>query len=127
MQYSLCALCPGWSQPQVPLFASNLPSRSACSRSRGARAHRILRHRLADDIDLHFHPQLVLRTSCIGAGERNCLARITRDRDADEIAVSDDAIGGIEFDPAGARQIDLAPCVGRAAADIFWAVTRGNV
>src|SRR6266566_9467156 len=53
--------------------------------------------------------------------------RITRDRNADEIAVSDDAVGGIKFDPPGARQIDLAPCVGRAAADIFWAVTRGNV
>jgi hypothetical protein len=77
--------------------------RTRCfGRSIGARAYRIPRHRLADDIDLHFHPQLVLRTSSIGAGEGNCLARITRDRDADEIAVSDDAVGGIEFDPAGA-------------------------
>src|SRR6516225_9248620 len=56
------------------------------------------------------------------ARERNGLARIARDRDADEIAVSNDTVGGIEFDPAGARQIDLAPCVGRAAPDIFGTV-----
>jgi hypothetical protein len=63
------------------------------------------RHHLAVDIDLHFHPQLVLRTSGISTGERNCLARITRDRDADEIAVSDDAICGIEFDPAASAKM----------------------
>src|SRR5437763_12331169 len=109
-------VAPDSSIPAIPGPPQNpsleMASRNRPQASRGASRPRIRpRYPLADDIDLHFHPQLVLRTSSIGSGERNCLARITRDRDADEIAVSDDAVGGIEFDPTGARQIDLAPCV----------------
>jgi hypothetical protein len=54
------------------------------------------------------------RISNVGTGERNCLAGVTRDSDADEVTISNDAVCWIKFDPAGARQIDLAPRVGRA-------------
>src|SRR5262249_38233104 len=65
--------------------------------------------------------------SNVGAGERNCLAGVTRDSDADEVTISNDAVCRIKFDPAGARQIDLAPRVGRATADIFGTITRRNM
>jgi hypothetical protein len=42
------------------------------------------------------------------------LAWIPRDSDADQVAVSNNAIGRIELYPAGARQIDLAPSMGGA-------------
>jgi len=50
--------------------------------------------------------------------QRNGLARIARHRNPHQVAGADDAVGGIELDPAGARQIDLDPGMGRAAADI---------
>ena len=56
------------------------------------------------------------------AGERHGLRRIARDRNPDQVAIADDAVGRIEFDPARARQIDLAPCVGCTAADMLRAV-----
>ena len=58
--------------------------------------------------------------------QRDRLARIARHRDADEIAGADDAVGGIELDPAGARQIDLHPGMGRAAADIAMGAVAGD-
>ena len=61
----------------------------------------------------------------IGAVQGDGLARIARDRDANEVAVADDAVGRIELDPAGARQIDLHPGMGRAAADISFALSPG--
>src|SRR6476660_1117356 len=67
-----------------------------------ARRVRILGLRFGFDVDLHLHPELVVRAAGIGAGERHRLAGIARDRDADEIAVADDAVGGVEFHPAGA-------------------------
>ena len=50
--------------------------------------------------------------------QRHRLARVARHRDTDEVAGADNAVGGIELDPAGARQIDLNPGMRRAAADI---------
>src|ERR1700722_4688779 len=50
------------------------------------------------------------------APQRQRLRRIPGDRNADEIAVADDAVGRIEIAPARARQIDLRPGMGRAAA-----------
>ena len=41
----------------------------------------------------------------------------TGDADADQVAIADDAVGRVEFDPARARHVDLAPGVGRAAAE----------
>ena len=51
------------------------------------------------------------------APERQRLAVVPGDGDPNQIAVADDAVGGIEIDPAGARQIHLHPRVRRAAAD----------
>src|SRR5215470_10272822 len=48
--------------------------------------------------------------------QRDRLARIARNSDADQVAAADDTVGRIELDPAGARQIDLHPGMRRAAA-----------
>src|ERR1700732_3197027 len=50
--------------------------------------------------------------------QRNRLARVMRDRDADEIPISDNATRRIEVDPARAGHIDLHPGVRVAAGDI---------
>ena len=71
-----------------------------------------------NDVDADLHADERVGGAEIGAVQRDGLARIARHRDADEVAGADDAVGGIELDPAGARQIDLHPGVGRAAADI---------
>jgi len=41
--------------------------------------------------------------------ERYGLTRVSRDGDTNEIAIADDAVGGIEFDPSRSGQVDLAP------------------
>jgi hypothetical protein len=51
--------------------------------------------------------------------QRDCLHRIARHRDTDQIARALDAVGRIELDPARIRQIDLHPCMGRAAAGVL--------
>src|ERR1700712_85610 len=68
------------------------------------------------DVDVHADER-VGRTQ-ISAVQRDRLARIAGDCDTDEIAAADDAVGRIELDPAGARQIGLHPGMGGAAADI---------
>ena len=50
--------------------------------------------------------------------ERNRLARIAHHRDANEVAIADDAAGRIEIDPAGSGQIDLSPSIRIAAMGI---------
>ena len=40
-----------------------------------------------------------------------------RNRNADQVAVADDAVGRIEIHPPCTGQIDLQPRVGRATAD----------
>ena len=40
--------------------------------------------------------------------KRHRLARIAHDSDADQVAIADDAVGRVEFHPAGAGQIDFA-------------------
>src|SRR4030088_1044333 len=69
------------------------------------------------DIDADVHAHICIGRTEIGAVQRDGLARIARHRHPNEVAGADDAVGGIELDPAGARQIDLYPCMGRAAAD----------
>src|SRR6202790_1777373 len=71
-----------------------------------------------DNIDADLHADEGDGRTEIGAGQRDRLARIARARHAYEVAGADDAVGGIELDPAGARQIDLDPGVGRTAADM---------
>src|SRR6516164_4017721 len=50
--------------------------------------------------------------------QRDRLAWLSGDRDSDQVAGACDAVGRIELDPAGARQIDLHPGMRRAAADM---------
>ncbi len=40
------------------------------------------------------------------------LSSLTRDRDANQVAVANNAVGWVEFDPARAREVDLTPGVG---------------
>src|SRR6202140_1169894 len=78
-----------------------------------------LRHDFCrNNLDADLHADEGIGRTEIGAVQRDGLARIARHRNTNEIAGADDAVGGIELDPAGARQIDLDPGVGRAAADI---------
>ena len=58
----------------------------------------------APDNDRNVHALFVLGLAPIGAVQRNGLAGVARHRDPDEIAIADDAVGGIELYPAGARQ-----------------------
>src|ERR1700681_120760 len=73
-----------------------------------------------DDVDgdLHLHADKGVGRAEVSAMQRHRLARVARHRDTDEVAGADNAVGGIELDPAGARQIDLNPGMRRAAADI---------
>src|SRR5450759_3842838 len=71
-----------------------------------------------NDVDADLHADEGVGGTEIGAVQRDRLAWIARHRHPDEVAGADDAVGGIELDPAGARQVDLHPGVGRAAADI---------
>ena len=79
-----------------------------------------------DDVDVDLHADKRVGRAQIGAVQRDRLARIARHRDADQVAGADDAVGRIELDPAGARQIDLHPGMGRAAADIAVRAVAGN-
>src|SRR6266481_2414020 len=75
-----------------------------------------------DDIDVHLHADEGVGRPEIGAMQRDRLARIAGDCDANEVAGTDDAVGRIELDPTVARQIDLHPGMGRAAADMAIAI-----
>ncbi len=75
------------------------------------------------DGDFDGHVAEVTGRAEVGAGKRHGLARVARDGHADQVAVADDGVGGIELHPAGAGQVDLAPGVRRAAADVLRAVT----
>ena len=79
-----------------------------------------------DDVDVNLHAGIGVGRSEVSAVQRDRLARIARHRHADEISRSDDAVGRIELDPAGARQIDLYPGMGEAAADIAVGPVAGN-
>src|SRR6185369_17408495 len=49
----------------------------------------------------------------VASRNRNRLRRIARYRDTDQILSGDEHVGWIVLDPAGARQIDLGPRMGR--------------
>src|SRR5580704_17875332 len=67
--------------------------------------------------DLHgdFHGQVIRRGAEPCALQRNRLARVMRDRDADEFFIADAAARRIEVDPARAWNVDLDPGMGVAA------------
>ena len=77
-------------------------------------------------VDADLHADEGVGRAEIGAVQRDRLARIARHRDTNEIAGADDAVGRIELDPAGARQIDLHPGMRRAAADIAMRAVAGD-
>src|SRR5262249_31689343 len=79
------------------------------------------------DLDLDRHAEMIGRKTGPRARHRHRLARITRDSDADQVVIADDAVGRIELDPAGARQVNLEPGMGRVAADIPSAPTLADV
>ncbi len=59
--------------------------------------------------------QMIRRVPEPRALQRDRLARVVRDRDADEVPIPDDAARRIEVDPAGSGNVDLDPGVGVAA------------
>src|SRR5260370_15876879 len=75
------------------------------------RVRRILVAHLDEDV----HARLVLAAAEIGSRQRRRLCGIARDRDADQVLSADQSVGWVEFDPAGAGQVDLAPRVSRPA------------
>ena len=70
------------------------------------------------DADVHLHADEDIGWPKISTMQRQRLHRIACDRDTDQIARALDAVGRIELDPAGVRQIDLYPGMGRAAARV---------
>src|SRR5260370_15429311 len=71
-----------------------------------------------NDVDADVHADERFGRTEVDAVQRDRLARIARHRHTNHVAGAYDACGGIELDPAGARQVDLNPGVGRAAANI---------
>src|SRR5580658_2769650 len=71
--------------------------------------------RTGHDAHLHLHAEVVRGKSDKGAVKRDRLARIGHNRNSDKANVADAAARGIEIDPAGARQVDLRPCMSRLA------------
>src|SRR5580704_8005493 len=67
--------------------------------------------------DLHgdFHGEIIGRSPEPCALQRNCLARVMRDRDADQFFIADTAARRIEVDPTRTGNVDLDPGVGVAA------------
>src|SRR5216684_1411655 len=101
----------------------------------GARAGRLPRRRvfrrtgrcLGCDLNLDTHAETVRRKSQPGAPDRYRLLRVARHRHPDKVAIADNAVGGIELDPAGARKIDLYPGMGGAAAHMAVAIALRDV
>src|SRR3954447_8825845 len=77
------------------------------------------RHWLLLGLDLHLdrHAEEVAWRAGEAATERNGLAGITGNRNADQVASANQCVGWIELDPACARQVDLCPGVCCAAAN----------
>ena len=65
---------------------------------------------------LHLHAEMVRREPDEGAVERGRVVRIADDRNGDKADLADAAARGVEIDPAGARQINLRPGMGRPAS-----------
>ena len=74
-----------------------------------------------------FHSEFIVGIAPVATRERNCLLGCPGDAHPDEVSVADDAIRGIEFDPAGAGDLDLARCVGRTSAQANRPVAIGYV
>ena len=79
------------------------------------------------DVYTHTHAEFIFRIAPIAAAQRDSLTGRPGDRYPDQVAISDDAIGRIELNPARTRQVNLAPRVGRATSKPYWAVSVGHV
>jgi hypothetical protein len=79
------------------------------------------------DIDLHTHLKLILTIAPISAEQRNGLAGYSRHGNADQISVSYDSIRRIEFDPAGAWDVNLTSCMGRSTSKQVRSIAAGNI
>ena len=82
---------------------------------------------LATDLHRHLHAEIVVAVAGERAGERQGLARLAGDGDADQLVIAEDGVGRVDIDPAGAGQIDLHPGMGGAAAMHVAAIARGHV
>jgi hypothetical protein len=60
-------------------------------------------------VDGNFHSKFIVGIAPVAAGERNCLLGGPSHPDPDEVTIADEPVCGIEFYPARARNIDLAP------------------
>jgi len=78
-------------------------------------------------VDGDFHSEFIVGIAPVATGERNRLLGCPGDSHPDEVTVADDAVRGIEFDPAGAGDVDLAPSVSRASAQANRPVAIGYV
>jgi hypothetical protein len=58
---------------------------------------------LGGHADFDLHAEKIRREAGPAAGERHRLTRIPDDRDTDQVAVADDAVGRVEFDPSRRR------------------------
>src|SRR5260370_6526920 len=74
--------------------------------------------RCRGDLYCDFHGQMIRRGPEPCALQRDRLARVMRDRDADEVLISHNAARWIEVDPARTGHVDLHPGVHVAADEI---------
>lgn len=79
------------------------------------------------DVYLHGHAVEIGCTAIVAAPQGDGLFRVAGNADADQVAVADNAVRGIEFHPAGAGQINLTPGVGRSAAEGRRSVAISNI
>src|SRR5271166_3111473 len=68
-------------------------------------------------LDGDIHAQYIFQAAEVRPGQRRGLIGNAPHRDADEVLAADQAIGRVELDPSGARQIHLAPGVRRSTAE----------
>src|ERR1700747_1383600 len=105
-----------WGTSRFGVFNSRL-----AHHSRGARAacHFRVRARcgLCSHLPLYGHTERIRRKAGPGAGDRHRLPRIAGHGYTDQIVVADNAVRGVELDPAGSRQVNAQPSMGGAAAD----------
>src|ERR1700674_1237241 len=91
------------------------PLGELCARGAlGSRPDRL--RRTGHDAHLHLHAEMVRREPDEGAVERDRVVRIADDRNGDKADLADAAARGVAIDPAGTRQVDLRPGMGRPAS-----------
>src|SRR5712692_3887419 len=85
---------------------------------RGLRGHR----------DIDRHAEIAAGGADKAAGDGDSLTDVAGDGDADQVATAYGPVRWIIGNPAGARQVDIGPCVGRPGADdAGGVVVRGGI